>query len=79
MGNIVTKIPFTDILLAVGSIALLVWLLWAGFNPKKGGSSDSSTKSTKSSASKPAGSGININISNGASGGDNESNTGQSN
>lgn len=73
--EVVTRIPFSDILLAVCSVSLIIALLWAGFFPKKNNSSSSNTTATKSSnASKPASTGININI-NGASG--NESATGQ--
>lgn len=73
--DFVTRIPFSDIILAIGSVSLIIALLWAGFFPKKSNESNKSTTTKSSSASKPASTGININISNGAGGG--SSNAGQ--
>ena len=74
--NIVTNIPFTDIILAGVAIIIVCWLLYRGFNPKHDNKS-SSSKSKSSTKSKPSVPGININIGNnqnGSSDGDNKSN-----
>lgn len=69
--NIVTNIPFTDILLAILAVGLFCWLLYRGFNPKQEDKSGKSKSSNSSGTkSKPSAPGININI-----GGTNTSNS----
>lgn len=65
--NIVTNIPFTDIILAALAVGLMCWLLYRGFNPKEEKKSDKAKESKPSgSKSKPSLPGVNITIGGGS-------------
>lgn len=60
--NWVTRVPITDIILAVVVIGFILWILYRGFNCGSGSSGDSAKEKPKSTKSKPSAPGININI-----------------